>query len=72
VTAALLLEQLERAVLTERQVAVAMLAAGAKDVTVPDVGQAREEFLAALLAEPSKADAGQLELMRALGVGRGR
>jgi hypothetical protein len=72
VTVALLLEQLERSVLTERQVTVAMLAAGAKDVTVPDVGQAREEFMAALLAEPGEVDVGQLELMRALGVGRGR
>lgn len=68
------LEQIERTVLVERQLAVTVLAAGGKGVDVPTLQQAREEFDAMLLAEAPKGTvrtAEEAELRRALGLDRG-
>ena len=66
----LLLDSLERHVLAERQIAAVLMAAGAKDVTLPDPQEQRELFDAALSAEPQAAevDTEQMQLRRALGV----
>lgn len=67
----LLLEQLERNVLADRQVAAVFMAAGSKDVQLPQLQEQRAVFDAALVEVPKpgkKIDAEQLELRRALGV----
>lgn len=70
---ALHVEQLERAVLAERQVAAVLLAAGAKEVTLPTLESARDEFEASLVAESKQRTLSPelAELREVLGVGRG-
>jgi len=67
VTYVLLLERLERQVLSERQVAAALAAGGAEDVEMPDLDTSRAEFDAALVAEPAP-ESTSVRLMRELGV----
>ena len=67
----LLVDQLERQVLADRQVAATLLAAGASGVELPDVADKRRLFDAALVEEPrpvTPIDDEQWELRRALGV----
>jgi hypothetical protein len=67
----LLLDELERQVLADRHVAAVLMAAGAKDVTLPSLQEQRQLFDAALSAEPTPltaVDSEQMELRRALGV----
>lgn len=67
----LLLDQVERLVLADRHVAAVLLAAGAKDVTLPTFAERRLVFDEALTAEPKRleaVDSEQMELRRALGV----
>lgn len=67
----MLLEHLERHVLADRHVAAVLMAAGAKDVTLPSLQEQRDRFYAALVEEPkpmAQVDIEQLELRRALGV----
>jgi hypothetical protein len=59
---------IERRTATQQIVAVTALAAGAKDVTIPDPDQARAEYDAYLVAEPSQVDQTQRRTLRALGV----
>lgn len=62
---------LERQTLADRQVAAVLLAAGAKDITLPSVHEQRRIFDEALAAEPKAVtvvDSEQMELRRALGV----
>lgn len=61
-------EQLERRALVERQMAVTALAAGAKDVKIPDLDEVRTQFDAALLEEPKMVDADDVALRRRLRV----
>lgn len=66
-----LLDQLERHVLADRHVAAVLMAAGQKDVTLPDLAEKRAVFDAALVEEPkvlAAVDSEQWELRRALGV----
>ena len=66
----LLVERVERAALTERQVCATLRAAGAK-VDIAPVEDARLALDAALVAAPENAkvtDPEQLQLRRALGV----
>lgn len=68
---ALLVEKLEAAVLTERQVCAALLASGRYEVEMPSLHQARVDFDAALTAPPAVAqvvDLEQWQLRRVLGV----
>lgn len=64
----LLVEQLERFVLAERQVAVTALAAGARDVKVPSYQETREKFDNWLTSLPERIDPERAELMQVLGV----
>jgi len=64
----LLVEQLERRTLVERQVAAALRAAGAEGVEEPDCVGAREQFDAALVAAPVP-ESPNARLLRELGVG---
>ena len=67
----LLVEQLERHVLADRQAAAVLMAAGAKDVKLPDLAEKRALLDAALVQEPRRltvVDIEQWELRRALGV----
>lgn len=61
-------EELERRALAERQAAVTALAAGARDVTVPDPDELRRDFDAALRRAPKMLDPVEFELRRRLGV----
>jgi hypothetical protein len=66
-----LLENLERQVLADRQVAAVFMAAGSKDMTLPTFAEKRALFDAALVEEPkpvSQVDSEQMELRRVLGV----
>jgi len=63
----LLVEQLERRTLVERQVAAVLRAADA-DVEEPDAATARERFDAALIAAPVP-ESPNARLLRELGVG---
>lgn len=60
-------ERRERSALAEQQVAATLLAAGAKDVTIPSVTGAVAEFDAALAAEPVPESA-EMRRLRVLGV----
>ena len=64
----LLVEQVERRTLVERQVAAVLRAAGAEDVEEPDPAEARERFDAALVAAPVP-ESPTARLLRELGVG---
>lgn len=64
----MLLDDLDRQVAAERQVAAVFLAAGAKNVEMPTYEAARARFDEALRAEPQKVDRDRDELLRALGV----
>lgn len=69
----LLLDQMERQVLADRQVAAVLMAAGAKDVRLPSLAEKRAEFDEALAAEPKPSAVSllsdeQRELREALGV----
>ncbi len=67
----LLLDQMERQVLADRQVAAVFMAAGGKDVDLPSLVEQRRLLDEALVDEPravSQADSEQMELRRALGV----
>lgn len=64
----LLLEQLERQVLADRQVAAAFLAAGAQKVTLPTVEDARSEFYRRLVEVEKPLDPERRVLLEALGV----
>lgn len=66
----MLLERIDRQVEAERHVAAVFMAAGAKNVTLPTVEDARQHFLTALHAEPTVIDRDREELLRALGVRR--
>lgn len=66
----LLLDQLERWVMAERQVSAVLLAAGA-EVEMPTLGEARERFDEALDAPFERVDLEQLRLREAVGL-RGR
>lgn len=61
-------DRIERLVLAERQVAATLLAAGAKNVTMPVLQDALDEFDAQLVAPPVVVDRHKLRLMRVLGV----
>lgn len=67
----LLVEQLERQVTADRQVAAVFIAAGAKKVELPQLPEQRRLLEAALVEEPrvlTSVDSKQMELRRALGV----
>lgn len=64
----LLLDALERHVLADRHVAAVLMAAGAKDVTLPQLQDARDAFDGSLFAAADAIDTEQQELHRALGV----
>ena len=68
-----MLDQLERWVLAERQMSVALIVAGAKDVDLPTLAEARERLDEALDAPfvLTVPDAEQLALREAVGL-RGR
>jgi hypothetical protein len=67
----LLLERIERRVLSDRQIIMQAVAAGV-DVDLPDVQDAWDEFDAALVesraVDPDDRD--RADLLRALGIGR--
>ena len=63
----LLVERLERQVLSERQVAAVLAASGAEDVVMPDMDDARADFEAALVADPVP-ESPRAALLRELGV----
>lgn len=67
VTYVLLLERLERQVLSERQVAAVLAAAGAEDVEMPSMDEACAAFDAALIAEPVP-ESSRAAMLRELGV----
>lgn len=64
----MLLQQVEQDVRSERQIAVALLTAGAKGVDVPEYEAARVQFDAALEATPQVIDDERHELLAALGL----
>ncbi len=70
----ILLDNLERQVLADRQVAAVFIAARAEGVNMPSFHEERVKFDAALVADPqdrlptSQVDVEQTELRRALGV----
>jgi hypothetical protein len=69
----LLLDMLERQTLADRHVAAVLVAAGAKDVTLPSLHEKRQQFDEALAAEPvpvagSQISIEQQELRQVLGV----
>jgi hypothetical protein len=71
----LILDQLERQVLADRQVAAALVAGGYRDSKdgLPSLHEQRERLDAALVEEPTPltpADLDRLELLRVLGVAR--
>jgi len=63
----LLVERLERQVLSERQVAAVLAAGGAADVEMPSMDDARATFDAALVAEPVP-ESPRAAMLRELGV----
>ena len=63
----LLVERLERQVLSERQVAAVLAAAGAEDIEMPQMDEARVAFDAALVADPVP-ESPRAALLRELGV----
>jgi hypothetical protein len=63
----LLVESLERHVLSERQVAAVLAAGGAEDIEMPSMDDARATFEAALIAEPVP-ESPRAALLRELGV----
>ncbi len=67
----LLLDQVERQTLADRQVAAAFMAAGAKGVDLPTFAEQRQLLDASLEADLQAVEGGdsdQMELRRALGV----
>ncbi len=67
----MLLQNLDAQVLADRHVAAVLMAAGAKDIDLPNLQEQRDRFEAALLEEPrpmAPVDREQMELRRALGV----
>lgn len=66
----LLVEQVERQALADRQAAASLIAGGAKDVDMPEVAERRALLEASLTEEPRvlSVDSEQWELRRALGV----
>ena len=62
------LDRIERHALNERQVAVALIAAGAKGVDAPDPDRLRESFDSWLNSPPHVVDVERRELMQVLGV----
>lgn len=67
---ALLLEQVEKRTLAERQVVATLLGAGAKNLTMPDVDEAITSFDEALNEAPKATKRRNLVLLDALGVDR--
>lgn len=63
----LLLSELERHVLVERQIAGALIAAGGQDIDLPNYLEARAEFDHELTAEPIP-ESDKAKLLRELGV----
>ena len=63
----LLVERLERQVLSERQVAATLVAGGAQDIEMPQMDEARAAFDAALVADPV-IESPRAALLRELGV----
>jgi hypothetical protein len=63
-----LLELLEREVHSQRQAIMTLVAAGATDVEIPDVGAAREEFFMILTKVPRKVDSARADLLETLGM----
>ena len=61
-----LLEMLEREIHSQRQACITLIAAGATDVELPDLGQAREELFRVLNTLPS--DSRDRDLREALGL----
>ena len=64
----LALERIERSVLADRQVVMTALAGGAKDLALPSVQDAWDEYEAALVADPVTVVSEQSELLQALGL----
>jgi hypothetical protein len=67
ITYVLLIEQLERLVLSERQIVATLLAAGAPDIEMPLMDEVRAVFDAALIAEPVP-ESPRAALLRSLGI----
>jgi hypothetical protein len=63
----LLLSELERHVLVERQIAGALIAAGGQDIELPNYAESRAEFEFELTAEP-QPESDKAKLLRELGV----
>lgn len=70
VSYALLVEQLERWTVAERQVAATFIAAGAKKVKMPDPDELRRDFDRSLLAVVARRPTDQQIVLEALGVRR--
>jgi hypothetical protein len=68
----LLVDRVERRMATERQVAAVLLAAGAKDITLPDPDEALAELDRVLAAEPEPEKTDRAVLLDVLGVRSGR
>ena len=62
-----MVEQIERQILSERQIAAVLKAAGAEDVEMPILDEVRAEFDAALVAAPVP-ESKSVRLLRELGV----
>lgn len=65
---ALLLQQIEHDVRSDRQIIAGLIAAGVKGLDVPDFTAERDRFDAALNSEPEHVDNDRLELLRELGL----
>lgn len=65
----LIADRIERWTLSERQVVAVLLAAGAKDMTLPDPAERLANFDAALVAEAKQVNPDQKALLEVLGVG---
>ena len=63
----LLVERMERQVLSERQVAAVLASGGAENIEMPQMDEARAEFDAALVAEPVP-ESPRAAMLRELGV----
>lgn len=67
ITYVLLVERVERQVLSERQVAATLVAAGMEGIETPQMDEARVAFDAALVADPVP-ESPRAALLRELGV----
>lgn len=62
------LERIERQTLADRQVVMAAIAAGAKDMTLPSVQEAWDCYEEALVSMPAAVDQERLILLQSLGL----